>query len=329
MNRPNSDPRLCIIGAGRLSTERIYPYIGAAGAQIVGVCDLDQERAERNARRFGGRSYRDVEGMLAEQKPDGVVICVGPAAHAILAMLALRLGYPVYTEKPPALCSADALEVARAARKAGLLCTTAFKKRYTQAYSRAKQWIEQRPAEDLLSLSFDYCSAYYDNKPPRTFLNDFCIHVIDLAQYLFGDVESVFAFTKDHHAYAVSLRFANGAVGSLSMNDGRSFAIPTEEAEISARGGCFMSVHNSSAWRITEKNQPSEWREPPTFTSLGDSGRETGHLAEIEDFVAALREGRGTTRSDIYESYKTMVLYEAIKGASETGEVVKVRYEAL
>jgi predicted dehydrogenase len=329
MNHPTPDPRLCIVGAGRLSTERIYPYIGAAGAQIVGICDLEPEKAERNARRFGGTPYNDVASMLAGQKPDGVVICVGPEAHATLAKLALNLGYPVYTEKPPALCSADALDVARVARKAGLLCTTAFKKRYSLAYSRAKQWIDQRPATDLLSLSFDYCSAYYDNKPPRTLLSDFSIHVIDLILYLFGDVEAVFAFTKDHHAYAVSLRFANGAVGTLNTNDGRSFAIPTEEVEISARDGCFMTVHNSSSWRITEKNQPSEWREPPTFTSLGDSGRETGHLAEIEDFVAALREGRRTTRSEIYESYKTMVLYEAIKRASETGEVVKVRYESI
>jgi predicted dehydrogenase len=327
MTPSNTDPRLCIVGAGRLSTERIYPYVGAAGAQIVGVCDLDQERAERNARRFGGRPYRDVEGMLAEQKPDGVVICVGPEAHATLAKLALNLGYPVYTEKPPALSSADALEVARVARRTGLLCTTAFKKRYTEAYTRAKRWVDQRPAHDLLSLSFDYCSAAYDNTPARNLLNDFCIHAIDLALYLFGDVESVFAFTKDQHAYAVSLRFANGAIGTFNMNDGRSFAIPTEEVEISARGGCFMTVHNSSSWRIAEKNQPSEWREPPTFTSLGDSGRDTGHLAEIEDFVAALREGRKTTRSDIYESYKTMVLYEAIKRASETGEVVRVRNE--
>jgi predicted dehydrogenase len=328
MNNPSKDPRICIIGAGRLSTERIYPYIGAAGAELVGICDLDAEKAQRNARRFGGAVYCDVAAMLAEQKPDGVVICVGPEAHATLAKMVMKLGYPVYTEKPPALSAADALAVARVAKETGLLCTTAFKKRYNHAYVRAKTWIEERPASDLLSISFDYCSAYYDNKPPRTHLSDFGIHVIDVTLYLFGDVESVFAFTKDHHAYAVSLRFANGAVGTFNFNDGRSFAIPTEEVEISAKDGCFMTVHNSSSWRITEKNQPSEWREPPTFTSMGDSGRETGHLAEIEDFVAALREGRRTTRSEIYESYKTMVLYEAIKRASETGEVVKVVYES-
>jgi len=62
---------------------------------------------------------------------------------------------------------------------------------------------------------------------------------------------------------------------------------------------------------------------------MGDSGRDTGHLAEIEDFVAALKEGRTTTRSEIYEGYKTMVLYEAIRRSAETGEVAKVQYEAV
>jgi predicted dehydrogenase len=324
-----SDPRICIIGAGALSSRRIYPYIGTAGAELVGVCDLDTERAERNARRFGGTPYNDLEIMLADQKPDGVMICIGPDQHAELAKKVLRLGYPVYTEKPPAMTSQAAFEVARVAKETGLLCTTAFKKRYNVVYSQAKKFIDEFPPDDLYSISIDYCSAQYQNNTPRRiFLFDFTIHIIDLTHYLFGDVEAVFAFSKGLDAYAVSLRFANGAVGSLHLNDGRSFQIPTEEVEITARGGNFMTVHNSSIWKISRESKPAEWREPPTFTSSGDSGHDTGHLAEIEDYFKALQENR-TTRSNIYESYKSMVLYEAIKKSSETGEVVRPVYEAV
>ena len=46
----SAEPRICIVGAGHLSTSRIYPYIGAAGGVLAGVCDLDIEKAERNAR---------------------------------------------------------------------------------------------------------------------------------------------------------------------------------------------------------------------------------------------------------------------------------------
>jgi predicted dehydrogenase len=318
------DPRLCIVGAGNLSTRRIYPNIGAAGAQLVGVCDLDREKAERNARRFGGRVYRDLGTMLAAEKPDAVILCIGPEQHAALAPVVMRLGFPVYTEKPPAPTAAQALEVARVSRETGLLCTTAFKKRYAVAYNRAREWIDTFSPEEHFSLSIDYCSAAYSNVDDRSsFLLDFAIHIIDLTGYLFGDVAQVFGFTKDHHAYAVSLRFASGAVGSLNLNDGRSFAVPTEEVEITIKGGSFMTIHNSSCWRITRNGQPCEWREPPTFTSAGDSGHETGHLAELVDFVAALREGR-TTRSNIHESAKSMLLYDAIKESAETGQVVSM-----
>ena len=324
-----SDPRIAIIGAGGLSSKRIYPYIGAAGAQLVGVCDLDREKAERNARRFGGNVYTDLHVMLNAEKPDGVIICVGPEAHAELAPVVLKKGYPVYTEKPPAPTAQAAFAVARIAHETGRLCTTAFKKRYAVAVNRAKEWIGKFDPADLYSISIDYASAQYSNDSPRRFfLLDFAIHIIDLVGYLFGDVDKVFAFSKGPDAYAVSLRFASGAVGSLNLNDGRSFQIPTEEIEISVRGGNFMTLHNSSCWRITENQTPCEWREPPTFTSSGDSGNDTGHLAEISDFLTAIREGR-TTRSNIYEGYKSMVLYEAIKASAETERVIGVAYETL
>jgi len=83
------DPTIAIIGAGALSTRRIYPYIGAAGAVLVGVCDLERDKAERNARRFGGCVYDDFREMLNRESPDGVIICVGPEGHAELAPVVL------------------------------------------------------------------------------------------------------------------------------------------------------------------------------------------------------------------------------------------------
>jgi myo-inositol 2-dehydrogenase/D-chiro-inositol 1-dehydrogenase len=317
------------VGAGGLSSRRIYPYIGAAAAELAGVCDFDAEKAERNARRFGGRPYTDMDEMLDAENPDGVIICIGPEQHAELAPIVMRRGIPVYTEKPPAPTAAEALKVAKVSRETGVLCTTAFKKRYSVAYTRAREWMASFAPSDILSVSIDYASAPYTNDSPRhLFLLDFAIHAIDLAAYLGGDVAEVFCFSKGLDAYAVSLRFCRGAVGSMNLNDGRSFGVPTEEVEITARGGNFMSVHNSSCWRITTDGTPSEWREPPTFTSGGDSGNETGHLAEVADFVAAVREGR-STRSNIYESYKSMVLYEAIEKSAETERVVPVQYQPL
>jgi Predicted dehydrogenases and related proteins len=325
------DPRVCVVGAGGHATRCLYPYLGKAGAHLVGVCDLDRTRAERNARRFGGAPYTELDTMLDAEAPDAVMVCIGPEAHAALASRILARGLPVYTEKPPAASATEALAVARLAAERGLLCVTAFKKRYSTAYTRARQWLDSLPTgEGLRAFSADYCSAPYANDTPRTsFLLDFCIHLIDLTQYLAGDAEAISCFTRDGHDYAVSLRFASGAVGTLTLSDGRSFSVPTEEVELTAGGGRWMSIRNSSSWRLAEGGKAAEWREPPTFTSQGDSGNETGHFAEIADFVAALREGRATSRSSIYEGYKSMALYEAIDRAARTGQTVPVTYESL
>ena len=322
-----TDPRICIVGAGALSSRRIYPYIGLAGGELVGVCDLELPKAEEKARRFGGTAYSDIDTMLDQEKPDGVIICIGPEQHAVLAPQVLRRGIPVYTEKPPAPTAEAAYEVVQTARETGVLCMTAFKKRYAAVYQRAREWLDGFNGEDYYSISVDYASGPYSNQSPRSyFLLDFGIHWIDVIGFLFGDVAQVFAFSKDAHSYAVSLQFVNGAVGTMNLTDGRSFRVPTEEVEITLHGGNFMTIRNSSSWRITENEKPVEWREPLTFISAGDSGHDTGHLAEIETFFKLVQQGQGTPPSNIYASYKSMVLYEAIDTAANTGKLVDVHY---
>ncbi|CAG7629917.1 Gfo/Idh/MocA family protein [Paenibacillus allorhizosphaerae] len=319
--------KVCVIGAGRLSSKRIYPYLGTGGGQLVGVCDKDLSKAETNAVRYGSRPYSKVDEMLEIEKPDAVIVCIGPEQHYEMAIKLMKLGFPVYTEKPSAPDAAMALEMARISQETGVLCTTAFKKRYNVAYNRAKKWLASFDSSKHYAISVDYASAPYSNDSPRSFfLLDFAIHMIDLTPYLFGDISEVFSFSKGPNAYAVSVKFVSGAIGSLSFNCGRTYELPTEEVEITLEGGNFMSIHNSSCWKIAEDGKAVEWREPPTFISSGDSGNETGHLAEIADFLEAVRCKR-STRSNIYESYKSMVFYEAIKRSAENGEVVKVIYE--
>jgi predicted dehydrogenase len=320
----SSEPRVCLVGAGNLSTKRIYPNIGAAGGVIAGVCDLDRAKAERNARLWGGEVYSDMEEMLERERPDGCIVCVGPEGHAKLACAAMRKGVPVYIEKPPSLTAAEAAEAARVSKETGVPCTVAFKKRYAACYLRARDFINEFDPGERYSVSVDYASAQTKNETPRnTFIFDFACHAIDLVRYLFGEVERAFAFSKGLDAFAVGLKYACGAVGTMNLTCGRCYSIPTEEVEITIRGGNFMSISNSSRWRIAREGKAHEWREPPTFVSAGDSGRDTGHLTELEEWVASLA-GRARTRSDITDVSGTMFLYEAIRKSAETGAAVEV-----
>jgi predicted dehydrogenase len=302
--------------------------------QLVGVCDLLGDKAERNATLFGGRAYEDLEAMLAAEKPDGVIVCVGPRGHAELAMKVLRAGYPVYTEKPPSLTVDEAVQVARAAQETGLLCMTAFKKRYSLAFEHAHEWLAQFSSDDVLSISVDYCSeAYPARDDPRLptwlgevrsfFLLDFALHHLDLLHYLLGDVAEVFAYRREPNTFAISLRFVSGVVGTMNASDNRG--VPTEEVELTVRGGNSLTVSNSSRWRESHDGKPSQWREPPTWTAAGDSGHDTGHLAELEAFAAHLVDGTAV-RSPIAESLKSVVLYQAILDSVDGGTPVALDY---
>ncbi len=327
-----STPRLAVIGCGRHASRKIYPHLGQVGGQLVGACDLDMQKARAIVLRFGGQPYADFQTMLKEQQPDGVIVCVGPEGHARLAIELLKAGMPVYTEKPPAPDAAEALKVARVAKDTGLLCMTGFKNRYAAVYHDARQWLWQFPPDDRLALSIDYASGPYphtEDPHSRPFLLDFAIHVIDLVGYLFGDVAEVFCSSIDDRAYAVNLSFTCGAVGTMCLTDGRSFAVPTEHVELTVRGGHAMTVDNSSRYHIMADGKPTVWREPPVFTSLGDSGEETGHATELRAFVDHLRGETSPPPSTIDQSYRSMVLYEAIAKAATTRSIVKPRYQEI
>ena len=108
----NAGIRVCIVGAGAFASRRIYPYFGPAGAKLFGICTRSLESSQLNAERYGGRQYTDLDTMLDTEKPDCVVVCIGPKDHPDLAIRVMKKGYPVYTEKPQSLDSDNSFRMA-------------------------------------------------------------------------------------------------------------------------------------------------------------------------------------------------------------------------
>src|SRR5579875_1735193 len=134
-------------------------------------------------------------------------------------------------------------------RRVGKICRTGFKKRFAPAYRKARAAIQDPAFGQPTLLSIDYgCGATYRNDPadPRSqFLLDFCIHIIDLSRYLFGDVGEVIARTKGETAYAVTLIFRNGALGTLALTSHRAWDVSTEKVEATGGDGQFLTCTNS------------------------------------------------------------------------------------
>lgn len=333
MSTAFSPIRLAVIGAGQLSSRRIYPCVPHLPVELVAVCDLDRARADRMARAYGAETvFTDHRQLLAEAHLDAVVICVGPESHHLLAVDALEAGVAVYTEKPPAVHAADAQAMLVASRRSGKICMTGFKKRFAPAYRKMKAAIQDPSFGDPTLLSIDYCCGpTYRNDPADArsqFLLDFCIHIIDLSRYLFGEVAEVVARAKDDTTYTVLLRFANDALGTLAMTCNRAWDVSCEKVEVTGGPGRFITCANSVEMQSYVSADPGNthirsWHSPSFSTAGADSLRETGFLGELEEFVECVRSGR-EPESSISSAIETMRLYESIGQAAREGRAIEL-----
>ncbi|MFH1922072.1 MAG: Gfo/Idh/MocA family oxidoreductase, partial [Planctomycetota bacterium] len=118
---PSANEKLNIAGVG----------VGGMGSgdvrrvpteNIVAICDVDANHAANAAKPFpGAKIYDDFRKMLdAEKDIDAVMVATPDHNHAQVTMAALRMGKHVFCQKPLTHSVHEALEVAKAAKEAGV-----------------------------------------------------------------------------------------------------------------------------------------------------------------------------------------------------------------
>src|SRR6185295_11434280 len=111
--------RLAVVGAGNQCTGALmpsFPYI--PDIDLVAVCDLKKELAERNARNFGAKaSYTSVATMLRQEQPDAALVVGPPAVHEEVGLQVLEAGCHLFVEKPIAPSIEGAKRLVDAAKK--------------------------------------------------------------------------------------------------------------------------------------------------------------------------------------------------------------------
>ena len=97
----NERINLAGIGVGGKGTADVASA-AKAGAQIVALCDVDENRGAKSFKSFPkAKIYADFRKMLESQKDiDAVTISAPDHIHAVAAMAAMDLGKHVYCQKP-------------------------------------------------------------------------------------------------------------------------------------------------------------------------------------------------------------------------------------
>jgi predicted dehydrogenase len=98
---PNERLRFACIGVGGKGSGDT-DQVGGLG-DVVALCDIDSKRLGAKAAKFtGAKTYADFRKLLEEMAPkvDAVVVSTPDHTHAPAALMAMRLGKPVYCQKP-------------------------------------------------------------------------------------------------------------------------------------------------------------------------------------------------------------------------------------
>ena len=109
---------VAIVGAGGVAETHAAVLKSMPQVRLTAICDSAPGKAEAFQQKFGLiGSYASLRTMLADLKPDVVHIATPPFAHAANAVECLGAGVNIFVEKPFALSSAEADQVARAAAR--------------------------------------------------------------------------------------------------------------------------------------------------------------------------------------------------------------------
>ncbi len=240
--------KVAIIGCGRIAQTRHIPeYENNKNTEIVGLYDLNYERAKELAEKLNAKAFKSIEELLADESIEAVSICTANVAHAENTIAALKAGKHVLCEKPMATTMEECVEMVRVAKECNKKLMIDQNQRLLKTHQRAKELIEQGVIGKVITFKTTFghkgpenwsiapgASTWFFDKKQSAIgaMADLGIHKVDLMQYLLNTkVKKVTARLmtlekKDEHGNPISvddnafsiLEMENGCAGSLCVS---------------------------------------------------------------------------------------------------------------
>jgi predicted dehydrogenase len=206
MSRP-APLQVGIIGAG-IGRQHLQGFLKIEERMRVSViCDLDLARAQTLAQeRDYIRVEKDFDQVIRDPEIDIIDICLPPDLHYPFAVKAMEAGKHVICEKPLVVSLAEADLLIEKASAANVCFSPVFQYRYGPAMAEIdalrKAGLTGRPVVASAETHWNRGAQYYATPWRGTWKGEaggavlsHAIHNHDLICRIFGNVESLFAYT--------------------------------------------------------------------------------------------------------------------------------------
>jgi len=301
--------KAAVIGCGCISVMHLDSITYLDEAELVAVCDIEEELAKKTAQKYNAKAYTDYNEMFEHENLDVVHICLPHYLHTKVSCEAFKKGINVICEKPMSIKYEDAVEAVELAEECGVKYGIIFQCRYNPPSMLVKKRIMDGKLGKVKCgrsvLTWYRPENYYGDsdwkgtwdKEGGGVIIDQAIHSLDLANWMIGSkVKEVQASLKNrnHPSMMVEdtgeglIKYENGAQLSFYAMNNYFVDEPIEIRLLCENGNAIFSYDKAE---ITYNDGTVEVEENNMITIEYDGGKDywgNCHVVQIGQFYRSV-----------------------------------------
>ena len=209
--------KLGVIGVGHLGRLHVQNYISIPNAEIVGIYDIDFERAQQVAEEYQTRAYDRLEPLL--EKIEAASIVVSTTNHFDIAQRCLKQGIHCLVEKPITSTLAEADGLIQLSKEKDLIFQVGHIERFNPAIVALNDF-ELKP----MFIESHRLASFNPRGTDVAVVLDLMIHDIDIILHLVKkpvtkiDASGVAVVTDEVDIANARLGFENGCVANITAS---------------------------------------------------------------------------------------------------------------
>jgi predicted dehydrogenase len=340
--------RIAVVGAGLVGRAHIKRILEEPEAKLAGIAEPSPQ-SKAQAEGLGVAWAADIESLLLQATPDGVVIGTPNQLHVLHGLAAVQARVPMLLEKPISDNVDTASALVTAAEQANVPILVGHHRRHSPLIRRAREFVASGRLGRMTAVNalcwFHKPAEYFDGKNAWrrqsgggvVLIN--LIHVVDDLRNLCGDVVTVQAAESNtargfavEDTAAIVLRFANGALGTLTISDAAvapwSWELTSGENKAYPQTDqfCYMIAGTEGSVTVPRlefwSHSGDGWLTP--IESRRTIVPEQDPLSlQMRHFIDVVR-GEAEPIANGREGMRTLETTLAVKQAAATGQVVQL-----
>ncbi|MDI6725686.1 MAG: Gfo/Idh/MocA family oxidoreductase [Smithellaceae bacterium] len=343
--------RIGLIGLGLMGTPHARILKKVEECDLVAAADVD-EKHQGVAEGLGIKFYKNYEEMIAKESLQGVILAVPNHLHAPIGIACARRGLHLFVEKPIAQSVSEADRLIEAAKEHKVSILVGHQRRFSSLVEKAREIVTGGELGRLVGVNITWAllkpGPYYEG--PLSWRKEKgggpilinLIHEIDNLRYICGEIEEVYALVSNkvrnfpvEDTASVTLRFTNGALGTIFLSDCTpsltSWEGTTGENPLlySDFGNCYNFFGTEASLLFPQMKR--RYYADPTKTGWNYPVTEQGYKITKEDpyikefsHFCRVALGMETSRITGEDGKRTLEATLAIKQSGETGQPVRL-----